>query len=112
MADKVQDLPRLDGFDSAVYSDRLQETRTSAAALPPVQVFDKTKPASIVPFVNYVRSTVYARVQALIEFTGAHEIRLNAHGDRLNAQNSRIDVLEAWKASGGGGMAAPFLADS
>jgi hypothetical protein len=112
MADKVQDLSKFDAFDSAIYSDRLQETRTATGALPPVQVFDKTKPASIVPFVAYVRDKVYSRVQALIDFTGAHEVRLNTHADRLNVHDSRIDVLEAWKAAGGGGVAAPFLADS
>ena len=96
MADRVDDLPKLEGgFDAATYSDRLQETRQAPGALGPVQVFDKTKPASIVPFVRYVRDTVYSRVQALIEFTGDHEIRLNGHDSRLNTQAGRISKLEA-----------------
>lgn len=95
MAERVEDLPKLEGgFNSRAYSDRLQETR-QAAGLPPAQVFDKDQPDSIVPFVAYVRDLVYSRVQALIDFTGAHEVRLNGHETRLNTQASRIAALEA-----------------
>lgn len=94
MAEKVQDLPRENGFNAAMYSDRLQETRTAPGALPAVQVFDKTQADSIVPFVRYVREAVYSRVQALIDFTATHEVRLNANQVRLNAQDARLDDLE------------------
>lgn len=95
MAERVEDLPKLEGgFNSKAYSDRLQETRV-AAGLAPAQVFDKAQPDSIVPFVAYVRDLVYARVQALIDFTGTHEVRLNGHDGRLNTQDARIDRLEA-----------------
>lgn len=95
MADRVEDLPKLEGgFNARAYSDRLQETRVKAG-LPPAQVFDKEQPDSIVPFVAYVRDMVYSRVQALIEFTGVHETRLNGHDVRLNNQDRRLDELEA-----------------
>lgn len=98
MAEKVQDLPRENGFNAAMYSDRLQETRTASGALPAVQVFDKTQPDSIVPFVRYVREAVYSRVQALIDFTAAHEVRLNAQASRLNVVDTRLDNLESQRS--------------
>jgi len=95
VADKVPDLPKLEGgFNAKAYSDRLQETRVKTG-LAPALAFDKSKPDSIVPFADYVRGPVYERVQALIEFTGAHEVRLNGHDGRFSRQDARLDALEA-----------------
>ena len=81
-------------FDAAVYSDRLQETRQAVGALGPVQVFDKVSASSIVPLARYVAGKLTDTVNALTEFTAAHEIQLNAHTDRLDIQNDRITALE------------------
>jgi hypothetical protein len=105
MADRVPKIRQEEKptFDAAVYSDRLQETRTvdrpvpgvgMAKGLAPVQVFDKTSPSSIVPLARYVNGKLTDTVNALTEFTAAHEVQLNAHTDRLNTQNDRITALE------------------
>lgn len=81
-------------FNAAAYSDRLQETRQAPGALPPVPVFDKTKPDSIVPLARYVHDKLTDTTNALTEFTAAHEVRLNSQADRLNDQAARIKALE------------------
>ena len=82
-------------FDAAVYSDRLQETRQADGRLPVVQVFDKTSPSSIVPLAKYVAGKLTDTVNALTEFTAAHEVQLNTHTDRLNTQLEAIGTLRA-----------------
>lgn len=81
-------------FDAAVYSDRLQETRKAEGALGPVSVFDKLSASSIVPLARFVAGKLTDTVNALTEFTAAHEVTLNAHGERLNKQDDRIRALE------------------
>jgi hypothetical protein len=82
-------------FDAAVYSDRLQETRQADGRLPAVQVFDKTSPSSIVPLARYVDGKLTDTVNALTEFTAAHEKRLNTHDVRLDTQLAAISSLRA-----------------
>ena len=82
-------------FNAAAYSDRLQETRQAPGALPPVPVFDKTKPDSIVPLAQYTKGKLTDTVNAITDFTAAHEVRLNGHDGRLNNQDTRLDKLEA-----------------
>jgi len=96
MADRVPKIKQEEKptFDAAVYSDRLQETRQAAGALGPAQVFDKASPSSIVPLARFVAGKLVDTVNALTEFTAAHEIQLNAHTDRLNTQSDRITALE------------------
>ena len=81
-------------FNAAAYSDRLQETRQAPGALPPVPVFDKTKPDSIVPLAQYTKVKLTDTVNALTEFTAAHEERLNTQAERLDTQAARIKALE------------------
>lgn len=108
MADRVAKITQAEKptFDAAVYSDRLQETRQAPGALGAVQVFDRLSPSSIVPLARYVAGKLTDTVNALSEFTAGHETRLLAHTDRLNAQDARLDVLEAavppFGASGSG----------
>lgn len=96
MAERVPKIPDSEKptFNAAAYSDRLQETRQAAGALPPVPVFDKTKPDSIVPLARYVREKLTDTVNALTDFTAAHEVRLNTYAERLDAQAARIKALE------------------
>ena len=82
-------------FNARAYSDRLQETRQAPGALPPVPVFDKTKPDSIVPMAEYVKGKLTDTTNALTEFTAAHEVRLNTQAERLDSQAARIKALEA-----------------
>jgi len=82
-------------FDAATYSDRLQETRTAAGALAPAQVFDKTKPASIVPLARYVAGKLTDTVNALSEFTAGHEIRILNLRATATDHETRIERLEA-----------------
>lgn|SRR5512145_2782119 len=96
MADRVPKITESEKptFNAAVYSDRLQETRQASGALPPVAVFDKTKPDSIVPLAQYTKGKLTDTTNALTEFTAAHEVRLNAQAERLDAQAARIKALE------------------
>lgn len=80
-------------FDAAVYSDRLQETRQADGRLPAVAVFDKASPSSIVPLARYVAGKLTDTVNALSEFTAAHEKRLNTHADRLDTQLAAIAAV-------------------
>jgi hypothetical protein len=92
-------------FDAATFSDRLQEGRTMPAPRPPAAVFDPAKPSSIVGMARYVVSKLTDTVNALTEFTAAHETKLIAHTERLNAQDARLDAVEAARppfASGSG----------
>ncbi len=81
-------------FDAAVYSDRLQETRTAAAALPAVQVFDKTKPSSIVPFSQYVRTKLTNTVNAVIQFTDDIKGDVDLHGQAIIEMRADIQALK------------------
>ena len=90
-------------FDSAVYSDRLAETRAAEGALPPVQVFDRSSPSSIVPLAKYVRGKLTDTVNALTEFTASHEQRLNLHDQILVTTDHRLDALEAARLPFGSG---------
>ena len=96
MADRVPKITDTEKptFDAAVYSDRLQETRTAAGALPAVQVFDKTKPASIVPLAQYVRGKLTDTVNALTEFTAAHELRLNTQAQKILDLEADVQALK------------------
>lgn len=97
MADRVPKITKQEKptFNASAYSDRLQETRQASGALPPVPVFDKTKPDSIVPLAQYTKGKLTDTVNALSEFTAAHEVRLNTQADRLDTQAARIAALEA-----------------
>jgi hypothetical protein len=97
MADRVPKITeeQKPTFNAAAYSDRLQETRQAAGALPAAPVFDKTKPDSIVPLAQYTRVKLTDTVNALSDFTAAHEVRLNAQAERLDTQAARIAALEA-----------------
>jgi hypothetical protein len=111
MADRVPKITQAERptFDAAVYSDRLQETRTqvpimdAADYLDPVQVFDRASPSSIVPLAKYVRGLLTDRVNALAEFTFGHELRLNADRAALLIHDQRLDVLEAARPGFGSG---------
>jgi hypothetical protein len=113
VADRVPKITQAERptFDAAVYSDRLQETRTlernvsgsEAFGLAPVQVFDKASPSSIVPLAKYVRGLLTDRVNALSEFTSTQQIRLDALQVRAIEQDHRIDVLEAARPGFGSG---------
>ena len=96
MAERVPKIPESakPTFNAAAYSDRLQETRQAPGALPPVPVFDKTKPDSIVPLAQYTKGTLTDTTNALTEFTAAHEVRLNADRAALNALDARVTALE------------------
>ncbi len=97
---KEEDKPT---FDAAVYSDRLQETRVAAGALPAVQVFDKTKPSSIVPLAKYVRNKLTDTVNALCEFTNDIKNDLDNVKDNQATvnqnQNQRLAAIEAQLAN-------------
>lgn len=80
-------------FDAGVYSDRLAETRAAEGTLPPVQVFDRKSPSSIVPLAQYVKGKLTDTVNALSEFTFAHEKRLNTHAQRLDTQLEAIAAI-------------------
>lgn len=97
MADRVPKITQDEKptFDGATYSDRLQETRQAPGALGKVQVFDKTSPSSIVPLARYVAGKLTDTVNALSEFTFAHEKRLNVHADRLDVQLAAITALRS-----------------
>ena len=97
MADRVPKITEQQKptFNAAAYSDRLQETRQAEGALPPVPVFDKTKPDSIVPLAQYTKVKLTDTVNALSDFTAAHEVRLNTQAERLDTQAARIAALEA-----------------
>lgn len=82
-------------FNARAYSDRLQETRQAPGALPPVPVFDKSKPDSIVPMAEYVKGKLTDTTNALSEFTAAHEVRLNNQAERLDRLNERVTALES-----------------
>lgn len=90
-------------FDAAVYSDRLQETRQAAGALPAVQVFDKTKPASIVPLAQFVKGKLTDTVNALCQFTNDIKNDLDNVKDNqatINSnQNARLAAIEAQLSS-------------
>jgi len=97
MADRVPKITQdqKPTFDAAVYSDRLQETRQADGRLPAVQVFDRTSPSSIVPLARFVAGKLTDTVNALTEFTAAHEKRLNTHDTRLDTQLAAITALRA-----------------
>lgn len=104
MADRVPKITQEQKptFDAAIYSDRLQETRQAAGPLAPVQVFDKTKPSSIVPLAKYVAGKLTDTTNALTDFTAdlkgdvdEHADRLATHTTRLNALDARLDAIEA-----------------
>jgi hypothetical protein len=87
-------------FDAAVYSDRLQETRLAAGPLPAVQVFDKTKPASIVPLAQYVKGKLTDKVNELCQFTNdikndLDSWRSNKVNPELADHEQRITALES-----------------
>lgn len=86
-------------FDAAVYSDRLQETRVAAGALPAVQVFDKKSASSIVPLAKYVRIKLTDTVNALCQFTSDVKEDLDRTKDNqatINSnQNARLAAIEA-----------------
>lgn len=81
-------------FNAAAYSDRLQETRQAPGALPAVPVFDKTKPDSIVPLAKYTKGKLTDTVNALTEFTFAHEKRLNAHAQDILELRAEVQALK------------------
>ena len=81
-------------FNAAAYSDRLQETRQAAGALPAVPVFDKTKPDSIVPLAQYTKGKLTDTTNALSDFTAALKNDVDNHTDRLNRLNDRVTALE------------------
>ena len=83
MADRVPKITEQQKptFNAAAYSDRLQETRQAEGALPAVPVFDKTKPDSIVPLAQYTKVKLTDTVNALSDFTAAHEVRLNTQAE-------------------------------
>lgn len=81
-------------FDAAVYSDRLQETRVAPGALPAVQVFDKTKPASIVSLAQYVRGKLTDTVNALSDFTAAQKKDLDIHGQAIIELRADVQALK------------------
>ena len=95
MADRVPKITQEEKptFNAATYSDRLQETRQASGALGPVQVFDQKSPSSIVPLARYVAGKLTDTVNALSEFTFAHEKRLNTHDVRLDTQLEAITSL-------------------
>lgn len=101
MADRVPKITeeQKPTFDAAVYSDRLQETRQAPGGLPPVQVFDKTKPASIVPLAQYTKGKLTDTVNALSEFTAVLKVDLDKLDEREAqhhaAQAARLTALEA-----------------
>lgn len=103
MSDRVPKLDESPAFNARTYSDRLQETRIATGPLGPVAVFDKTKPDSIVGFTEWAKGKVRDTINALTEFTAAHEVKLEAHTTRLNAQDARLDVLEAARPPFGSG---------
>jgi hypothetical protein len=86
-------------FDGATYSDRLQETRLADGALPAVQVFDKTKPSSIVPLARYVKDKLTDTVNSLCQFT--NDIKNDLDNVKENQatinsnQNQRLAAIEA-----------------
>lgn len=101
MAERVPRIPEAQKptFNAAAYSDRLQETRQASGALPPVPVFDKTKPDSIVPLAQYTKGKLTDTVNALTDFS--HDIKedLDAHRaadqSRHSTINQRLAALEA-----------------
>ena len=97
MADRVPKITQEEKptFDAATYSDRLQETRTADGALPAAQVFDKTKPASIVPLARYVAGKLTDTVNALSEFTAGHELRILNLRATATDHETRIERLES-----------------
>ena len=105
MADRVPKITQAEKptFDAAVYSDRLQETRQAPGALGPVQVFDRLSASSIVPLARYVAGKLTDTVNALSEFTAAHELRLGSHRQWLEVHDDRLDALEAGRPPFGSG---------
>lgn len=105
MADRVPKITQAEKptFDAAVYSDRLQETRQAPGALGPVQVFDRLSASSIVPLARYVAGKLTDTVNALSEFTAAHEQRLNAFDGFQRRNDARLDALEAARPPFGSG---------
>ena len=90
-------------FDAAIYSDRLQETRLATGPLPAVQVFDKTKPASIVPLAQFVRGKLTDKVNELCQFT--NDIKKDLDNFKENtgvwntSQDQRLAAIEAQLAN-------------
>lgn len=93
---KEEDKPT---FNAAIYSDRLQETRLADGPLPAVQVFDKTKPDSIVPLARYVKGKLTDTVNALTVFTSDIKNSLDNfkqnQADIEATQNQRLAAIEA-----------------
>lgn len=96
MADRVPKITEAQKptFDAAVYSDRLQETRTAAGALPAVQVFDKTKPASIVPLSQYTKGKLTDTTNALTDFTADLKQDLDAHSQAIIELRADVQALK------------------
>ena len=101
MADRVPKITEAQKptFNAAAYSDRLQETRQASGPLPPVPVFDKTKPDSIVPLAQYTKVKLTDTVNALADFSSDIKEDLDAHkaADLVRHQglDARLDALEA-----------------
>ena len=93
-------------FNAAAYSDRLQETRQASGPLPPVPVFDKTKPDSIVPLAQYTKGKLTDTVNALTDFSADIKEDLDTHKasdlSRHQTINQRLAALEA------AGSSTPF----
>lgn len=92
MADRVQKITEAEKptFNGAAYSDRLQETRQASGPLPPVPVFDKTKPDSIVPLSQYTKGKLTDTVNALTDFTSDIKEDLDQHRTADNARHAAV----------------------
>lgn len=99
MAERVPRVTESPAFNAAAYSDRLQETRQADVGLPPVAVFDKTKPDSIVGWSQWTRGPLRNTVNALTDFTSDIKEDLDAHKaadlSRHQGINQRLAALEA-----------------
>lgn len=98
MSDRVPKITEAEKptFNAAAYSDRLQETRQASGPLPPVPVFDKTKPDSIVPLAQYTKVKLTDTVNALTDFTSDIKEDLDQHRNADNARHAvvRQDITE------------------